>query len=407
MDKDKSPPQNMEGSKNRKHLSPIDAFQGIVQSHLQSLEQEIKDLEKRRDALLNVTKVIDVSVIPDPITLNIGGVKHQTTKATLSKIPNSFFDLMLSGQINIKPMTNEPNTYFIDRDGTHFNYILNYLRDEGDIQIPEDIRHCVRKEMEFYRINDHFKSDDTTTIIDQLNSLKLKLDDTTTITDQLTSIKLKLDETNEERKKELENLNQKFNLLIQSESSSILNYSEFKIISDWIDKTKLTNFELLYSASENNKFNASAFHLACVGKGATITVIETTDGCIFGGYNSQSWEILNDDKLSNIRRYYHGSCYYFYGDDKCFIFTLVNKHGIPPTKYLPDKDNGYYVGSNIEPPVFAYGYKDYGHNDIRIGEEFSHQMFPTTYIDTTGKGNTTLNPSSKFTIKHLEIYKCS
>ncbi|KAF2068684.1 hypothetical protein CYY_009991 [Polysphondylium violaceum] len=114
MDHDNSS-QYMEGSKKRKHLSPIDVFQGIIQGHLETLDQEIKDLEKRRDALLEVTKVIDTSVIPDPITLNIGGIKYQTTKATLTKIPNSFFDLMLSGEIDIKPMTNKPNTYFIDR----------------------------------------------------------------------------------------------------------------------------------------------------------------------------------------------------------------------------------------------------------------------------------------------------
>ncbi|KAF2068532.1 hypothetical protein CYY_010142 [Polysphondylium violaceum] len=178
-------------------------------------------------------------------------------------IPNSFFDLMLSGEINIKPMTNESNTYFLDRD-------------EGDIQIPEDIRHCVRKEMEFYRSNDHFKLDDTTTIIDQLNSLKDKLDKT----------EQELALTKEEE------------------------YSTFKkIISHWIDTIKLTNFELLYSASETNKFNAQAFHSACDGEGPTITVIETTNGCVFGGYNSQPWN----------NHYFSLS----YGDNKCFIFTLV------------------------------------------------------------------------------------
>ncbi|KAF2071295.1 hypothetical protein CYY_007384 [Polysphondylium violaceum] len=87
----------------------------LINGHFGSLQQDITELLKRKDVLLDVTKVIDVSVIPDPITLNIGGFKHQTTKATLTKIPNSFFDLMLSGEIDIKPMTNKPNTYFIER----------------------------------------------------------------------------------------------------------------------------------------------------------------------------------------------------------------------------------------------------------------------------------------------------
>ncbi|KAF2069930.1 hypothetical protein CYY_008749 [Polysphondylium violaceum] len=354
-------------TKKRAEISQsIKGLKGLINGHIESLEQQVGELEIRRDALLNVAKVIDVSVIPDPITLNIGGFKHQTTKATLTKIPNSFFNLMLSGEIDIKPMTNKPNTYFIDRDGTHFNYILNYLRDEGDIQIPEDIRYCVRKEMEFYRINNHFKLDDTTTIIDQLNSLKLKLDET----------EQELVLTKEESKKELDNLKQE--LALTKEEGNMTTKSlkqEFHSFKELI----------FHIASETNKFSASAFHSACDGKGPTITVIETTDGCVFGGYNSQSWKI-------------HG---YFYGDNKCFIFTLVNKHGIPPTKYLP-KENANCVGSNSDPVIGFHS----GNNDIRIGETSSYQVFPSTYKDTTGKGNTTLTPSKNFTIKNLEIYKC-
>ncbi|KAF2072647.1 hypothetical protein CYY_006049 [Polysphondylium violaceum] len=60
-------------------------------------------------------------------------------------------------------------------------------------------------------------------------------------------------------------------------------------------------FELLYQASDN-EFSASSFHSACDGKGATITLIETTLGCVFGGYNSQSWN--SDGK-------------WYYGDKKC------------------------------------------------------------------------------------------
>ena len=36
---------------------------------------------------------------------------------------------MFSGRHNIK--TEDDGTIFIDRDGTHFRYILNYLRDGG------------------------------------------------------------------------------------------------------------------------------------------------------------------------------------------------------------------------------------------------------------------------------------
>ena len=42
---------------------------------------------------------------------------------------------MFSGRHNVS--TDEDGRYFIDRDGTHFRYILNYLRD-GNTYLPVD-----------------------------------------------------------------------------------------------------------------------------------------------------------------------------------------------------------------------------------------------------------------------------
>ncbi|KAF2075716.1 hypothetical protein CYY_002959 [Polysphondylium violaceum] len=161
-------------------------------------------------------------------------------------------------------------------------------------------------------------------------------------------------------------------------------HSFFKIIKFWIND-KTIDFELLYKAS-NADFSTSSFHSTCDGKGPTITLIETTDGDVFGGYNSQSWS--SDCK--------------WYGDDKCFIFTLVNKHGIKPTKYSPGIQNTHYVGSGRNyGPIFGSGY------DIGVGlEGGSRQRFPWTYCDTTGKGESTLTPTKYFAIKTVEIYKC-
>ena len=43
--------------------------------------------------------------------------------------------VMFSGRHNVT--TDEDGRYFIDRDGTHFRYILNYLRD-GNTYLPVD-----------------------------------------------------------------------------------------------------------------------------------------------------------------------------------------------------------------------------------------------------------------------------
>ena len=58
---------------------------------------------------------------------------------------------MFSGRFDTKP--GEDGTYFIDRDGTHFRYILNYLR-TGKLVLPDDavVRKELLSEAEFYQI---------------------------------------------------------------------------------------------------------------------------------------------------------------------------------------------------------------------------------------------------------------
>ncbi|KAF2075739.1 hypothetical protein CYY_002982 [Polysphondylium violaceum] len=123
----------------------------------------------------------------------------------------------------------------------------------------------------------------------------------------------------------------------------------------------------------------------CDLKGPTFIVIKTTDGDVFGGYNSQSWN-------SNVN---------FYGDNKCFIFTLVNKHGIKPSKYIPDSTKTNYIYSSYGSVGPSFGY-----DDIDIQGQKGIQSFPSTYIDTTGKGKLTLTPSKEFIIQDYEVYKC-
>ena len=59
---------------------------------------------------------------------------------------------MFSGRHNVTK--DEDGRYFIDRDGTHFRYILNYLRD-GNTYIPVDnqgVLDELYEEVQFYHI---------------------------------------------------------------------------------------------------------------------------------------------------------------------------------------------------------------------------------------------------------------
>ena len=52
-----------------------------------------------------------------------------TSTLTLTKEPDSMLLAMFSGRHALRQ--DDDGTYFIDRDATHFCYILNYLRDGG------------------------------------------------------------------------------------------------------------------------------------------------------------------------------------------------------------------------------------------------------------------------------------
>jgi len=60
------------------------------------------------------------------IKLDVGGCKFTTTITTLTRFPDSMIGALFSGRHNLT--TDESGYYFIDRDGTNFGHILNFLR---------------------------------------------------------------------------------------------------------------------------------------------------------------------------------------------------------------------------------------------------------------------------------------
>ena len=60
------------------------------------------------------------------IGLNVGGKVYKTSITTLTRDPNCFFALLLSGRI--PSAKDDQDNYLIDRDGEVFRHVLNYLR---------------------------------------------------------------------------------------------------------------------------------------------------------------------------------------------------------------------------------------------------------------------------------------
>jgi len=63
------------------------------------------------------------------IVLEVGGTHYSTSLSTLTKYPESMLGVMFSGRHDLEPMKCSDGSFFLDRDGTYFRHILNYLRD--------------------------------------------------------------------------------------------------------------------------------------------------------------------------------------------------------------------------------------------------------------------------------------
>ena len=98
----------------------------------------------------------------DIIRLNVGGVPYTTTKATLSRYPNSMIGAMFNGSM---PTTvDDDGRYFIDRDGNLFAHVLNFLR-SSQLALPDGFKHHdqLAVEADFYQVEP---------LIQALNELK-------------------------------------------------------------------------------------------------------------------------------------------------------------------------------------------------------------------------------------------
>jgi len=162
-------------------------------------------------------------------------------------------------------------------------------------------------------------------------------------------------------------------------------------------KVKLNEFygvpnqqwKLLYKASRDG-FSASTFHKLCDDKGATMTIIKSSGGWLFGGYTTQSW--TDPGRV-------------FKDDSQAFIFTLTNPHNIPSSKFIIKNDKQHQaIKSGFETWGPIFGNDDFFISDKSNNNDLSGVYFPRSYKDTTGKGSTLFTGSQRFTTADIEVY---
>jgi len=245
---------------------------------------------------------------------------------------------MFSGRFDTKP--SEDGSYFIDRDGTHFRYILNYLR-TGQLIVPQDRTVCreLLAEAEFYQVEG---------IINVLRAASFK-------------------------------------------DSSVLTSDHCQILMNWLKDTlalKEGNLFpcLLYSASQNG-WAASDFHTRCDKRGPTLTVVKSGN-CTFGGYTARSWASSGGYRKA----------------PESFLFSLVNPSGLPPTMMplvAGQEENAIFCDSSCG-PVFGSCFDLYIPDAPDCKECLS--ILNTYQCPADQDAATLLTGNKSFTLSEMEVF---
>lgn len=108
----------------------------MIYDHLYLSMQAAHKPENDAQCLNTVPAVIKYRLFPQNfhvVQLNVGGHLYTTTLSTLRKHSDSKLAELFSGPPKLRADTQ--GRYFIDRDGSHFGAILEFLRSE---QLPKE-----------------------------------------------------------------------------------------------------------------------------------------------------------------------------------------------------------------------------------------------------------------------------
>jgi hypothetical protein len=167
------------------------------------------------------------------------------------------------------------------------------------------------------------------------------------------------------------------------------------------------HFTLLWRGSRDG-FGAHDFHGRCDGHAPTLTLIEDTNGNVFGGFTPVAWE----------SGHYEGV--WGQADDSCkadpslksFIFMLKNPRNFPARKFTLAAEEGVYaiICDSELGPVFG----DH-HGALTIFNDCdanrrNNSCFGPSYvddIDLSGEfvNNAVLTGSPFFTVKEIEVFE--
>jgi len=174
-------------------------------------------------------------------------------------------------------------------------------------------------------------------------------------------------------------------------NSNILSKHQSYQIESWLSEDGVSgDLELLYQGSRDG-WKASDFHAKCDNKGATITVIRSSDGFIFGGFADKPWT---------------SSGGVYCESDKAFLFSLKSPSSEVGLTKIGIKQN---MCSNAMYHKSSYG-PTFGGNDFYIASDANNNSSSSSILGHTyelppGQTNTFLVGSKNFKVSEIEVFQ--
>ncbi|XP_038055335.1 BTB/POZ domain-containing protein KCTD16-like [Patiria miniata] len=113
----------------------------------------VNRIEPTASCECRVSNMSSDAEFPAVVELNVGGQLYTTALSTLTQQGDSLLTQMFTGRARGPLQRDSRGRYFIDRDGSLFKYILDYLRNQK-LVLPESFceRGRLRQEAEYYRL---------------------------------------------------------------------------------------------------------------------------------------------------------------------------------------------------------------------------------------------------------------
>eukprot|EP00771_Trimastix_marina_P000673 gnl/Trimastix_PCT/1696.p1 GENE.gnl/Trimastix_PCT/1696~~gnl/Trimastix_PCT/1696.p1 ORF type:complete len:397 (+),score=56.95 gnl/Trimastix_PCT/1696:159-1193(+) len=299
----------------------------LVETTRQEVAAIRVDFDREREAFeARQRQLEEMHAIPeDVIELDVRGTIFRTKKATLCKQPDSFLAAMFSGT---HPMTRDrEGRIFIEANPRVFELILDFLSYD---EMPVGFRSPHEEQI----------------FLSEFQRLQLKVP----------------------------------SLFV----GSIVPPDAFPALAEWVPR-HYTRAELLYKATRDG-FMTATFHTKCNNQGTTLTLIQSTNGNLFGGYTPIPW--TSDGQ--------------YHVDTATFIFSLRRDGQVRPFRCLQHSGQ-CHVHHGSDRIAFGLGHDIYVADNANQNRS-SHVIVGGTFTLSNGE-NPHLAGKKNFKAAEIEVYK--